>query len=72
MTTAILDVRPTARAPAAAASATTDFVRLLGLDRLPARHPLACVWRRDEQGRLCCRWEVDLAPAAAPADGENR
>ena len=72
MTTAILDFSPTARAAAAPVGATTDFVRLLGLDRLPTRRPFACVWRRDEQGRLCCRWEADLAPAAAPADGEAR
>jgi hypothetical protein len=65
MTTAILDFRPAAPGLAASERSGIDLVRLLALDRLPAKRPLLCHWHRDGDGRLSCAWEPDLAPVAA-------
>jgi hypothetical protein len=64
MTAAILAIRPAAPpGDAAPNGATTDTVRLFGLDRLPiGRHPLVCHWLRDADGRLSCIWEPDIVP----------
>jgi hypothetical protein len=64
MTAAILAIRPTAPLGIALPKGgTTDLVRLLALERLPAsRQRLVCHWHRDADGRLACRWEPDIAP----------
>ena len=58
----ILDTRPTVEPGTIQInSAAVDFVRLLGLDRLPSRGRLVCRWHRGVDGRLACLWEPDIA-----------
>ena len=64
MNAAILDRRPAAPGKALSGSATSDLVRLLALDRLPAKGRLVCHWHREAGGHLACHWELDIGPAS--------
>jgi len=63
MAAAILAVRPAAPPGIVSRNgATTNLVRLFGLDRPPVGRPqLVCHWRRDADGRLACIWGPDIA-----------
>jgi hypothetical protein len=56
----ILDIRPTVEPGTTQINAALDFVRLLGVDRLPCGGWRVCRCHRGVDGRLACLWEPDI------------